>query len=99
MAVCKNCGNPFNWGQDEQGRWILLEPRSRDAGMPRKYVDSDGALRADHRDRCGGGGITPVRKLEAPIPDVTTERCTCPPIQSGCRRDPRCPIHGDGRTY
>lgn len=55
MALCKGCGAIFQWGFCD-GRWVPLEPIATHANLPRTYVDENGELRADHRDRHGPGG-------------------------------------------
>ena len=67
MAICKNCGDDFDWGQTEEGRWIPLEPKESDFTLRKTYVDSNGVLRADHRERCSGVPIM-VTRLKKPVP-------------------------------
>lgn len=50
MPVCQGCGGNFQWALVDD-RWVLLEPIATHNDLDRKYVDEDGILRADHRDR------------------------------------------------
>jgi len=68
MALCKYCGEPFQWGRVED-RWIPLVPTDRHDGLDRAFQDEDGVLRADHRLVCpnhGGGAVRAVR-LARPV--------------------------------
>lgn len=67
MAICKNCGHEFEWGQTEDGRWIPLEPKESDSDLRKTYVDPWGVFRADHRERCSGVPIL-VTRLKKPVP-------------------------------
>lgn len=67
MKTCEGCGLPFEWGFCD-GKWVPLEPLATSVGLPRAYVDEDGELRADHRDRpehdSGGyGEVTNLTRL------------------------------------
>jgi hypothetical protein len=63
MAICKGCGGQFDWGKQDD-KWVLLEPVASHAGMDRVYVDENGELRADHRDRHPGGKTLNVASLD-----------------------------------
>lgn len=52
MALCKGCGATFQWGFCD-GKWVPLEPVVSHDDLSRTYVDENGVLRADHRDRHG----------------------------------------------
>lgn len=68
MPFCKNCGQPFEWGFDQNhGRWIPLEPRDTDRDLDKTFVDEHGNLRADHRDRCRGETVN-VTRLTKKVP-------------------------------
>lgn len=62
MAVCNGCGQFFDWGFCD-GKWVLLEPIESHDDLDRTYVDENGMLRADHRDRHAGGGTVNVERL------------------------------------
>lgn len=66
MANCKRCHMEFDWGQTNEGRWIPLEKVETDSDLRKTYVDNNGTLRADHRERCGGVPIT-VTRLKKPV--------------------------------
>lgn len=69
MAVCKHCGVPFDWG-NTGNRWVPLIPQGAEGTVARRYVDSDGVLRAAHNDVCTREPGTPtvwVQKLAEPI--------------------------------
>lgn len=75
MAICKYCGDTFQWGFCD-GRWVPLEPAQTHDDMDRTYVDERGELRADHRDRHPGGGSVNVTRLERKVraSDVAREQ-------------------------
>lgn len=50
MSQCKTCGEPIDWCTQD-GKWIPLEPIASHGDLDRSFVDEDGILRADHRDR------------------------------------------------
>lgn len=52
MAICKGCGSEMQWGFCD-GRWVPLEPVENHDDLARTYVDENGELCADHRDRHG----------------------------------------------
>lgn len=66
MPICTTCGGEFNWAYDEdKDRWVLLEPVALHSDLDRTYVDAEGELRADHRDRHQGGKSSPtVHRLQ-----------------------------------
>jgi hypothetical protein len=74
MANCKTCGGPMDWGFDNvTGRWVPLEPLNNDGDLAKTFVDENGVLRADHRDRCRGTSINVTRltkkvPAEEPVP-------------------------------
>ena len=72
MPNCNRCIAPFDWGRDENGSWIPLEPVESHADLDRTYVDENGVARADHRDRHekGGSGVN-VKRLPVKIPAAT----------------------------
>ena len=52
MALCKNCGEKIDWAICDD-RWVPLEPIDKPlSDVEYAYVDDDGVVRADHRDRC-----------------------------------------------
>ena len=50
MAKCKTCGSEIQFGFVD-GAWIPFEPIDTHDDMDRGYLDENGILRADHRDR------------------------------------------------
>lgn len=66
MALCKGCGAEFQWGFCD-GKWVPLEPAATHDDMVRTYVDEDGVLRADHRDRHAGGSSVNVQRLDQKV--------------------------------
>lgn len=77
MATCNGCGAKFEWGRCD-GQWVPLEPQATHDGMDRTYVDENGELRADHRDRHPGGGSVNVARLDRKVKsqDVPEEEKT-----------------------
>jgi hypothetical protein len=77
MAKCKRCGDNFDWGWDSQlDRWVPLEKADSEflSEMPRRFLDDNGDLRADHRDRCGGRRVE-IKRLNQPVqPEEVEER-------------------------
>jgi hypothetical protein len=70
MPACKTCGREFEWGYNQDtGKWVLLEPVATHDDLPRTFLDEDGTLRADHRDRHekGSSGVN-VTRLTKKIP-------------------------------
>jgi hypothetical protein len=65
MAKCRNCGDEIDWAICD-GRWVPLEPlTSHDAvAISLSYVDAEGVLRADHRERCEGNVPIVVTRLK-----------------------------------
>ena len=62
MPYCRTCGEPFDWGYETTtNRWIPLEPVDTDGDLDKSFVDEDGQLRADHRDRCRGRSVNVIR--------------------------------------
>lgn len=77
MAICKGCGDPIEWGYDHvTGRWIPLEPEATDSKLDKAFVDENGVLRADHRERClgGPGGAVNVTRLSKKVPGEGSNR-------------------------
>jgi hypothetical protein len=74
MATCRGCGDTFDWGFCD-GRWVPLEPVETHDDLDRTYVDEDGELRADHRDRHSGGRSVNVARLDRKVraEEVETE--------------------------
>lgn len=66
MALCKGCGREFQWGFCD-GKWVPLEPIALHEGLDRQYVDENGVLRADHRDRHVGGSSVNVQRLDRAV--------------------------------
>lgn len=60
MAMCKFCGQPFQWGRSDDG-WVPLQPVESHEGMDRHFQDENGVLRADHRLGCTNRGGPAVR--------------------------------------
>jgi hypothetical protein len=76
MAMCRGCGAAFQWGFCD-GKWVPLEPINTHEGMDRAYVDEDGVLRADHRDRHESGATVNVTRLDRKVrADAAAERET-----------------------
>lgn len=75
MSICRNCGGEFDWAwNDRAERWELLEPIGQDGDLHRSFVDANGELRANHRDRHAGGKPTvSVSQLDRPIPPEKVE--------------------------
>jgi hypothetical protein len=70
---CRECGSAIDWGFDpDTQRWVPLEPVETHADLPRSFVDEDGLLRADHRERHGGGATT-VTRLRKKVPAEMAE--------------------------
>lgn len=68
MAICKGCGSKFQWGFCD-GKWVPLEPVESHDDMDRTYVDENGTLRADHRDRHDGNVASiNVMRLDRKVP-------------------------------
>lgn len=67
MAACRTCGSQFQWGRVD-GTWVPLEPVETHDDMDRTYVDENGVLRADHRDRHPGGASVNATRLDVKIP-------------------------------
>lgn len=63
MALCRGCGATFQWGYCN-GKWIPLEPVESHGDLDRSYVDENGVLRADHRDRHPLGVSVNVKRLD-----------------------------------
>lgn len=75
MATCKGCGAHFQWGFVD-GKWVPLEPVETHDDLDKTYVDENGVLRADHRDRHGTQSVNVMRldqKVRAEPIDVTAE--------------------------
>jgi hypothetical protein len=68
MAFCRHCGLEIDWGFDGV-RWIPLEPVATHDDLPRTFLDENGVLRADHRDRekASSSGVN-IQRLEKKIP-------------------------------
>lgn len=67
-TACKRCGLPIEWGFDERTqKWVPLEPEESHGDMQRTFVDENGVLRADHRDRHGNGSVM-VTRLDRKVP-------------------------------
>lgn len=66
MPRCNTCGDNFQWGLCD-GKWVLLEPVESHDDLDRTFIDENGELRADHRDRHPGGGSINVQRLERKI--------------------------------
>ena len=67
---CKHCGAEIDWGFDgAHNRWVPLEPVATQDDLPRTFLDENGVLRADHRDRHkrGASGVN-VTRLDKKIP-------------------------------
>lgn len=58
---------PFTWGNLD-GKWIPLEPVETHEDLARTYVDENGELRADHRDRHPDGASVNIERLSRKIP-------------------------------
>lgn len=67
MAQCKQCGQPMDWGHGDDGRWVPLEPVATHDDLDRTYVDEEGQLRADHRDRHPHGRSVNVTRLSKKV--------------------------------
>lgn len=69
MPACNRCTKQFDWGRDENGAWVPLEPVETHGDLDRTYVDENGVARADHRDRHekNGSGVN-VQRLTTKIP-------------------------------
>jgi hypothetical protein len=76
MKICEYCKAEAEWAfNDQTQRWVLLVPVGQDEGLERAFVDSDGKLRAAHREVCTNKGeprIT-VTKLDRPIPGALAD--------------------------
>lgn len=83
MAVCTTCGGSFQWGRSDD-RWILLEPIETHDDLDRSYVDENGELRADHRDRHPGGASVNVERLDRKIKAEDAPRA--PAVERARRR-------------
>lgn len=66
MAQCRGCGETFDWGFCD-GKWVPLEPVESHDDLDRTYIDEDGELRADHRDRHPHGRSVNVTRLDAKV--------------------------------
>lgn len=66
MPNCRSCGMPFDWGYCDD-KWVLLEPTDSHDDLPRTFVDENGELRADHRDRHPGGPTVNVTRLDRKV--------------------------------
>ncbi len=77
MALCKGCGATFQWGFCD-GKWVPLEPVATHDDMARTYVDENGVLRADHRDKHGPGqssiNVTRLDRKIQPLEAAVFER-------------------------
>jgi hypothetical protein len=70
MAFCRHCGKEVDWGFDPvHNRWVPLEPVATHDDLPRTFLDENGVLRADHRDRDkqNSSGVN-VTRLDKKIP-------------------------------
>lgn len=69
MAICKFCGNLFDWGSCN-GKWVTLIPVGEDSSYEKAYQDEEGKFRAAHKNVCtkAGFGSLNVTKLARPIP-------------------------------
>ena len=77
MATCKGCGKPMDWGYDSvTGRWVPLEPIETHMDLQRTFLDENGTLRADHRDRHGEGMTVNVTRLPKKVPAELAEQMT-----------------------
>lgn len=87
MSFCKNCGHEIDWGFMD-GKWVPLEPVASHAEMDRRYVDENGVLRADHRDRHEEGTTTVnVERLIKKVPAAVAEGANLPdPVKERRRR-------------
>jgi hypothetical protein len=77
MPYCNGCGGVFEWGFHD-GKWVLLEPAATHDDLDRTYVDENGVLRADHRDRHPRGETVNVERLsnKVKVADVPSEPLT-----------------------
>lgn len=88
MATCRTCGSEFQWGRVD-GTWVPLEPVTTHDGMDRTYVDENGVLRADHRDRHSGGASVNAIRLDVKVPAdkaAEVEQAEVGPVASVKRR-------------
>lgn len=69
MAICKFCGDVFQWGQDQEGRFVPLIPSGEEGEHPRTHQDANGELRATHFAACThrAGPLISVTKLAHPV--------------------------------
>lgn len=76
MAVCKFCGDRFDWGRLND-KWVPLVPIDLHDGMMLTMADSNGNPRADHNKVCAGRGKTvTVTMLSQPVPAPMVEEDT-----------------------
>jgi hypothetical protein len=74
VARCRVCGEVISWGFDGvSGRYIPLEPRETDTDLEKTFVDEDGELRADHRDRHEDGTVINVERLRRRVQPPESE--------------------------
>jgi len=66
VSQCNTCGAKIEWGF-AAGRYVPLEPVATDEDLPKSFVTTDGAFRADHRERHHAGAIE-VTRLRVKIP-------------------------------
>lgn len=75
MAQCKGCGSPMDWGYDSvTQRWIPLESIETHDDLEKSFVDENGILRADHRDRHEGRSGVNVIRLDKKVPAEVLEK-------------------------
>jgi hypothetical protein len=77
---CKQCGEEIDWGSVDGKKWVPLEPIESHDGMDRSFVDENGILRADHRDRHNKNESVSIMRLDKKIkaehagePDAVSE--------------------------
>jgi hypothetical protein len=92
-TIARHCGHQIEWGFDSvTGRWIPLEPIATHDDLPRTFVDENGVLRADHRDRHRPGSVN-VTRLEKKVQPLEAQV-----IEKGARRHNRQPVTKEGQS-
>jgi hypothetical protein len=74
----------MEWG-NQDGKWIPLEPIATHDDLDRSFVDEDGVLRADHRDRCRGKSVN-ITRLDKKVKAQEVLPTTKPKAKKSRRR-------------
>ena len=100
MAVCKFCGQQFQWGRADD-KWIPLQLIGEEGDVDRTHIDENGVLRAAHKAFCTYASAVAVVRLTSPVPagNILPVQVEKPelvgPLQPRKRRPGRRKQHSD----